>query len=511
MSSRTGRRQFLKSTVATGGCLAGIGDFAFLRGLPAVSAAESELPADAVRFTPEMEPLVRLIEDTPREQLLERVADKLRGGLSYRQLLAALLLAGVRNVQPRPSVGFKFHAVLVVNSAHLASLSSPDEDRWLPIFWALDNFKSSQERDVREGNWTMSALDEAAIPTAEQARGVLVDSLESWDEAATDSAVAGLCRSAGAHDLFAIFSRYGVRDFRSIGHKAIFVANSWRTLQCIGWRYAEPVMRSLAYALLNHEGEPNPADSDLSADRPWRNNLERANRINASWLGGTLDTQATTDVIRTLRSGSADDNSELVVELLNRGVAPQSVFDGLLAGAGELLMRQPGIVALHAVTTTNAMYYLFTESADHETRKLILLQNAAFLPLFREAMASRGAVGDQKIDEIEAITADAGDDPLGEVFASLKQDAAAASAKTLGFLQNGGDPQQFINAARRLIFLKGNDAHDYKFSSAVLEDYYHASPTYRNNYLAASINHLRSSSEQDNQLVQRARAALGVS
>ena len=166
MKTQKGRRQFLKSAVATGGCLAGIGDLAFLHGLPAVSAAESQLPATAVRFKPEIEPLVRLIEDTPRAQLLERVADELRSGLSYRQLLAALLLAGVRNVQPRPSVGFKFHAVLVVNSAHLASLSSPDQDRWLPIFWALDNFKSSQARDVREGNWTMSAVNEATIPAA---------------------------------------------------------------------------------------------------------------------------------------------------------------------------------------------------------------------------------------------------------------------------------------------------------------------------------------------------------
>jgi hypothetical protein len=32
------------------------------------------------------------------------------------------LLAGVRNIEPRPSVGFKFHAVLVVNPVHLASL-----------------------------------------------------------------------------------------------------------------------------------------------------------------------------------------------------------------------------------------------------------------------------------------------------------------------------------------------------------------------------------------------------
>ena len=82
---------------------------------------------------------------------------------SYREVLTALLLAGVRNIQPRP-VGFKFHAVLVVNSAHLASINSPDSDRWLPIFWALDQFKSSQARDVQEGDWTMSAVDESAVP-----------------------------------------------------------------------------------------------------------------------------------------------------------------------------------------------------------------------------------------------------------------------------------------------------------------------------------------------------------
>ena len=55
-------------------------------------------------------------------------------------------------------------------------------------------------------------------------------------------------------------------------------------------------------------------------------------------------------------------------------------------------------------------------------------------------------------------------------------DRMAAARKTLGYLQAGHDPALLIDAARRLVFLKGNDAHDYKFSSAILEDYYHASP-----------------------------------
>jgi hypothetical protein len=60
-----------------------------------------------------------------------------------------------------------------------------------------------------------------------------------------------------------------------------------------------------------------------------------------------------------------------------------------------------------------------------------------------------------------------------------------------------------------LTFLKGDDAHDYKFSSAVLEDYYHVSPNWRDYYLAANVYKLQTTQRADNDLVQRTRAALG--
>src|SRR5437667_7064872 len=257
MNAATTRRHFLKTAAGTGALL-GLGDLGFLSQLRPVSAAEAKLEPDIVRFDPEIEPLVRFLEDTPRERLLEEVAARIKRGLSYRDLLAALLLAGVRNIQPRP-VGFKFHAVLVVNSAHLASLSSPDADRWLPIFWALDHFKSSQAQDVKEGDWTLRAVDESKVPDAPKANRTFVEAIENWDEAGADAAIAGLVRSAGAQEIFELFCRYCARDFRELGHKAIYTANSWRTLQCIGWQHAEPVLRSLAYALLDRTGDANPA------------------------------------------------------------------------------------------------------------------------------------------------------------------------------------------------------------------------------------------------------------
>src|SRR5712691_7232535 len=172
------RRQFLKTAVVAG-ATAGLGDFSFLRGLPRVAAEEARLDSKMVRFHPDIEPLVRFLEETRRERLLEEVGARIRHGLTYRELLAALLLAGVRNIQPRP-VGFKFHAVLVVNSAHLASISSPDSDRWLPIFWALDQFKASQAADVREGDWTMGPVEESAVPPSHKAKAAFIEAMDKW-------------------------------------------------------------------------------------------------------------------------------------------------------------------------------------------------------------------------------------------------------------------------------------------------------------------------------------------
>jgi len=500
------RRMFLRQGAAAG-ALFGLGDLGFLSQLAPVSADEARVDRSAVRLQPEIEPIVRLIEETPQDQLLEEVAARIRRGLSYRELLAGLLLAGVKNVEPRPSVGHKFHAVLVVNSAHLASMASPPEHRWLPIFWALDYYKDSAKRDVEErGDWTMEPVDEGAVPSPRKASAALVEAMEAWDEAAADAAIVGLARSAGASRVYEHLFRYGMRDFRSIGHKAIYVANSWRTLNCIGWQHAEPVLRSLVYALLMHEGG-NPRDRDAEADRPFRRNRKLSGKIRDNWLDGQADEAATRELLATLRGGSDEEACDLVVEQLNRGVAPQSIWDALHLGAGELLMRQPGIASLHAVTSTNALRFAYDTCADDHTRLLLMLQNAAFLPMFLEEMGGRGNVEKLNVEELAAADGDSAPD-IDHIFAEAGRDRGAAARLVLGRLKKTGKAEEVIDAARVLTFLKGNDAHDYKFSSAALEDYYRVSSDWRDKYLATSMFMLNHAGERDNRLVERTRQAL---
>jgi hypothetical protein len=509
MLPSSNRRQFLQT--ATGGALLGLTNLQFVSQLPGVSAAEAEVKPDIARLRPEIEPLVRFIEDTPREKLIDETIARIKRGLSYQELLAALFLAGVRNVEPRPSVGFKFHAVLVVNSAHLASLASPEHERWLPILWAVDHFKGAQAQNIRERNgWRMPAVNESAVPPAHRAKEAFGEAMEKWDAAAADVAVASLARSAGAAEIFELFCRFAPRDFRSIGHKAIFLANSRRTLDCIGWENAEPILRSLAYALLANEGK-DPTQQDSPADRAGRQNRELVGKIRGEWLEGRLDGGATTEYLATLRRASDLDSPKAVVEMLNRGVSPQSIWDALLDGAGEVLMRRPGIVGLHAMTTANALHYLFTASGDDTTRRWILLQCASFIPSFRDAASARGgSSNDAVIDKLEPLPLASSADAVAEICADISGDRMSAARKVLSYVRANPDPKALIDATRLLIFAKGDDAHDYKFSSAVLEDFYHVSPGWRDRYLAASVFNLTGSGARDNGLIQRARSALGA-
>ena len=502
------RRKFL-ACVTSGGLVANL-----LRQFPAPSmplpGRERQTTPD-VRFNDEIEPWVRVLEETPHDQVVGVMAKHvMEGRIGYRQFLAAVFLAGIRNIQPRPSVGFKFHAVLVVNSAHLASLDAAEKEKWLPLLWAVDSFKRSQARDVSEGNWTMASVNDARLPSAVRCLDEFRTAMEGWDEERADAATAALSRVHTSDEIFEQFAAYASRDFRSIGHKAIYLANSFRTLETIGWHHAEPVLRSLSYALLNHVGEENPATNDHLADRDGRNNWNLVRRLREDWMAGSDDEGATVELLECLRRGTSTEASQLVFEQLQRGVATTSIYNALFVFASELTMRQPAIVPLHAVTTTNAMHYIFRKVRSPQTRAFVLLQNAAFLPHFLAESQRRGALADRAVEQFIA------QEPLPtpsdipqNVFVELGRSPTVAAQQVFAYLNQGNPVSPLIQQARTQIFLKGDDSHDYKYSSAVLEDYFQIGPAWRDRYFAAALFKMRHAGERTTGLIQQIQQILG--
>src|ERR1041385_6614388 len=117
-------------------------------------------------------------------------------------------------------------------------------------------------------------------------------------------------------------------------------------------------------------------------------------------------------------------------------------------------MRAPGILSLHATTYTNAVHYEWQHCRDEELRKLLLLQNVSFLPLFRGNKPDEG----QRLDELEPVTPRGkGADAVSEIFADISsgETRLLAARKMLGYLNENRDPKAVADSARRLIFAKG--------------------------------------------------------
>ena len=111
----TTRREFLA---------AGAGGLLGATGLPALADDQVQVTPGLVKLHAGIEPLVQLVERTPRNKCVGMLAEQIKKGVPYRQLLASLFLAGIRNVSPQPP-GFKFHCVFVINAAHQLSLDLP--------------------------------------------------------------------------------------------------------------------------------------------------------------------------------------------------------------------------------------------------------------------------------------------------------------------------------------------------------------------------------------------------
>jgi hypothetical protein len=192
--------------------------------------------------------------------------------------------------------------------------------------------------------------------------------------------------------------------------------------------------------------------------------------------------------------------------MLNSGVAPGSLWDAIIMAGNEMLLSKPGIVPLHSVTACNALHYIYQSSGRDRTRRLAILQGAGWVPLYRQGLAENDRV---KLDQLEARPTDAGSDGVADIFRTVSENRRAAAAKVAGFLERGGSADEVFAAVRRVIFHKGNDAHQYKYGAAIWEESRLASdPRWQAPLVAAAMAYVPGASSPDNPLMKRVTGAI---
>jgi hypothetical protein len=450
-----------------------------------------------------VEGLLNWLEESPRDHIPRDLVRMSRTGLRYEDLLAALCLAAVRNVQPYPDVGYKYHSVMVLRSIHSATGQLPSPDKWLPIGWAADYFKDTQAQERTTSGWHLPTRPTPSAGNREAARRALVTALDNWDHDAADAAIVNYAHAAPPDEIFSMLFTYGARDLRAIGHKVITVSNAHSLVAVLGGLHATPLLRSTVAALQNSEGGPNPARHNLQPDRPWRENQRRSREIPRSWKHGRDDAGALRELRGALYQVSEEAAGTVVIELLKQGISPEAIWQVLFSTAAELLMHQPSIVPLHAQTTANALHYAYRVCGDEQTQQLMLLQCAAFMAMFRTLV--NAGQQDFSLDALQPLPLDStGVDAIAEIFDDASRGhRLRAARKCLGYLRNGGDADAFIATARRNLMYNAEEPHDYKFSEAVFDSYSQfGDSAWRNLFLSAGMAYFKGSGGRPSPVVE---------
>jgi hypothetical protein len=408
----------------------------------------------------DLDRLVGAIADAPRERVLEAVAPHLEQGLPWEELEAAVFLAGVHHVRPRP-VGFKLHCA----------------ERLLPVLWNLDDFKASQARDVAEGDWRLSPAPAVEAASPQAAARELVAALDAADDERADRAVVSAAATLELGELFELLWPYAIRDFSNLGHKPIYASHVARVLRRMGGVHAVPALRALVHGLL--DGAPGERLEE------YEESVRLAARIRDGWTDGERRPERSLELARGIRAASSAGARELVVEALNEGLSELTVWDGIRLGATDLFARRPSLLPVHPTTVSSALFHVHRNTASEATRRLALLQAASWLPLYRERLfGDLGADADTGGIEAFLVEHDHALPTVDELFRAPTTDLTHAC------LTIPGNVEPFTAALRTHLYRGAREHHQPKYAAVLLEDLRTADPRWHPVLLAATLDYL---------------------
>lgn len=474
-----------------------------------------------VALSPEIAPLVRLIENTPREKAVAMMFGELRKGTTKNQFVTAMFLASARiKVSPH-------HTYMIYDAYRLSKAMEP-ENQLLPLFWALNTLSYGRE----EGERYQPVKVRKAL-TATRATQELHDAMNGFQSEAAESAIIALSRSASPQSAMKELARYAGRDDSFIGHRAIALVNCWRLLETIGWQHAEPIFQ-FAVRQLN-DGENRHRQHELNSER----STVGLAKIPVGWESNQTDPAATLDLFELMRLEDDASACEAAFKTLSTGkVRAGSIWDAIYLLGADFMIRYPesqhiGTTPLHTNTSANSLRFVFDECSDPKIRMYTLLAAVAWATKFyaaeRKTQEGRAWLRDMKITELPIREVDnLPEKVVAEIFdlqpkrrhdvsqkeiltgrEGAREDQDKVSELAFSYAHKHPDHRHYFQAARLLTSMKSTqDAHDVKFPAAIFENYGQVNPKWRPHLIAASSHYMHGTQMQDNPAVSEARDLL---
>ena len=327
MAMRSTRREFL-ADVGRGVLIAGVGmHTAAELGLAAREDGEGRLEFGG------MEPLVRLMQETPPGKLNATLIGKMKEGVSLRELVAAGALANARSFGGEDYVGF--HTMMALAPAWKMSALMAGPERALPVLKVLYRNTS---RIQESGNHKSEVLKPVS-GSSESADGrALREAVRRKDVDGAEKVFAGIAKGDARRMLNELL--VAVHDNTEV-HRVVLPYRAWDLLDVVGQEHAHTLLRQSVRYCVKAEN-PSRGDEWNGARTVLPEVMEKYKLMDKAAGTKAAEDGWVDQLSRTIFNATPREAAEAAAAALAEGFAPDAVGEAISLAANQLLLRDEG-------------------------------------------------------------------------------------------------------------------------------------------------------------------------
>ena len=325
------RREFL-ADVGKGMIVASVGFGAAAdMGLAADNAGANE---DSGRLNfGEIEPLVRLMQDTPIERLMPTLVKQLKTGVELKRLLAAGALANARTFGGEDYIGF--HTMMALAPAMHMAADMPAELAALPVLKVLYRNTNRIHDHGGAASEVLHPVTPAASADDKPSGEALRDQVRHRDVKGAEETFAAIAKISPEEALNDALM--AVQDETEV-HRVVLPYRSWDMLGLIGKQHAHTLLRqSVRYCLAtttyrNNDGPRTVLTAMLDQHRLL--DKPAGDRVpDDAWIDATA---------MSIFASTPPQAAEIAAAALADGIAPDAVGHAISLAANQLILRDMG-------------------------------------------------------------------------------------------------------------------------------------------------------------------------
>ncbi len=328
------RRQFL-NRVGGGMLMAGLGT-SLAADLGIEVAFADDIPS-ALDFG-KLEPLVRLMQETPPAELTAALVQRLKSGEELKTLVAAGALSNARTFGGQDYIGF--HTFMALAPAYRMSKELPTELQALPVLKVLHrNATRMQEFGGRQSEVLHSVVPEA-IPSEESPGEYLRSIARTGDVERADRIFASLAHLPAGEAFNHL--QFEVDDEVDV-HRVVLAWRAMDTLELAGNEWANCLLRQSIRYCANTEKQIQVHNQQVSPIRQVLPSLLDQYKLLGRQLGTrTGDDLWISELADAIFRGSREHAANAVAQSLVEGFSPDAVGEAISIAANRLVLHDPG-------------------------------------------------------------------------------------------------------------------------------------------------------------------------